>query len=268
MRSPRSGRAVPRDRGRFMKRPYGGGRTIPRRAGRPRPAADRRKGFSFTQAPGRGSAERPGGRSLRGERYVGADRRAAEGVGPYGGGRDVGTNRRAGTCHGPYGGGRDVGTNRRAGTCHGPYGKDGTLARYTSPVQGEVARRVSRKRRDGGVVPRPQATARAGDQRSPLRADGRRARRARCLHRAADRRKPPLRQGGPVAPSSARGRFVRREARRPMVGAAGRMRWKDKQRHLIRHPPRVRSADATCPPCGTRKNLRACADPRFFRPLR
>ena len=249
MRSPRSGRAVPRDRGRFMKRPYGGGRTIPRRAGRPRPAADRRKGFSFTQAPGRGSAERPGGRSLRGERYVGADRRAAEGVGPYGGGRDVGTN-------------------RRAGTCHGPYGKDGTLARYTSPVQGEVARRVSRKRRDGGVVPRPQATARAGDQRSPLRADGRRARRARCLHRAADRRKPPLRQGGPVAPSSARGRFVRREARRPMVGAAGRMRWKDKQRHLIRHPPRVRSADATCPPCGTRKNLRACADPRFFRPLR
>ena len=42
-----------------------------------------------------------------------------------------------------------------------PYGKDGMLARYTSPVQGEVSRRVSRKRRDGGVVPYPRVTARA-----------------------------------------------------------------------------------------------------------
>ena len=62
-----------------------------------------------------------------------------------------------------------------------------------------------------------------------------------------------------VAPTGG-GRTSRADRR----GTDGKAQTED----LIRHPPRGGSADATCPPCGTRKNLRASANPRFFRPLR
>ena len=224
---------------------------------------------------GRGRGAGVGRRATKGRPY-GTGRNACAGRTAAGDGRGRGTDHGPPRASAPTGAGRDAGVGRRA-TKGRPYGTG------RNACAGRTAAGDGRGRgTDHGP---PRASAPTGERRTSARNGGR-------------PQGPPLRRGrgvgAPLPPSQREvssgvsrkpddGGSLRAAegvgpyGRETDVGAEwratkGRPYGEDKtwvrDRDLIRHPPRVRSADATCQPCGTRKNLRACADPRFFRPLR